>query len=236
MHGGAVTLVSSAGSTWPCAADEDEDEDDELLLLPPLAAAHGGTTRFVSLLFSGITSWFAGVWLLDGVLPPGVMTTVLTVSPPVGAELELEELDELELELACCGHGGTAIVWTSVPRGTVMVVEPGGAFAVVSVSPMPPVGVFFSDLPCVGQGGMLIVTSLRCLARSTVRVPGVWSTVETASDDEELLELELPPHAASPTVTATSTLIPPPVRAIDLILAAIDSPSARVRCRRVSTR
>ncbi|HKP89324.1 MAG TPA: hypothetical protein VJT75_05060 [Thermoleophilaceae bacterium] len=188
------------------------------------------------MLFSAITSWFwAEPGLPCGVLPPADMRIVLTACW-AGAVLELLLLelllDELD-ELADCGggHGGTATVWTSVPRGTTIVVEPAGGFAVFDAVPTPldgcpPVDDF--SAPGVGHGGMLISMSLRCLARMTVRTPGVCRADAIGSvEDELLLELELPPHALSATADAATTRSPSPVRATDLLLPAISFPSTR---------
>ena len=79
----------------------------------------------------------------------------------------------------------------------------------------------------------MIVTSLRCFARMTVRTPGTWSAVETASvpvDEDELLVLELLPHALSASASATAAAI-----AVHCILVpAIWPPLAR--CQRGRTR
>jgi hypothetical protein len=62
-----------------------------------------------------------------------------------------------------------------VPFGTTIVVEPAGGLAVGLVLPTPPDGcpVLFCSEPPVGHGGIAISMSLRCLASTTVRVPGV---------------------------------------------------------------
>jgi pimeloyl-ACP methyl ester carboxylesterase len=64
---------------------------------------------------------------------------------------------------------------------------------------------------------MLIVMSLRCLARSTVRTPGVSSAVATGSVelDEELLELLPQPARTAAAATAASTAV---ARAIELLV------------------
>jgi hypothetical protein len=232
VHGGAVTFLLSAGSTWPLDCDELLELELELLeLLLELLDVHGGTTRFVMLLFSAITSWFWAAWPcseLCGVLPPGVRRMVL-IGCVLSLELELLEL-ELELELLelellelDCGHGGTATVWVNVSLGITMRVDPGGACADCSASPTPPVGSPDCSCPGCGHGGTLIVMSLRCLARMIVRTPGVSRAVATASLelDEELLLL--PPHAASATVAAMAAS-PRPTRATVLLLPAIQSP------------
>jgi hypothetical protein len=226
VQGGAVTALLSEGSTCPCVCGcDDEDEELELLELLELellllldSIVHGGTTSRSRLLFSAMTSWFWAVgWLDCGVLPPGDMRIVLTAC---WAPLELELLLELdELDDGDCGHGGTATVWVSVPLGTMIVVDPAGGFAVGLAVPTPPEGwppVEDFSVPGSGHGGMLISMSLRCLARMTVRTPGVWSALATGSvDDELLLELELPPHAASVTARAATTTSPSPVRATE---------------------
>lgn len=91
-----MTLTLLDGSTWPRvpvggASDEEEEllldellEDelllDELLLLVGCAIVHGGTTRFLMLLFSAITSWFCTACdcVFCGVVPPGDIRIVLT--------------------------------------------------------------------------------------------------------------------------------------------------------------
>jgi hypothetical protein len=109
-----------------------------------------------------------------------------------------------------------------------MVVEPAGGFAVGLVVPTPPEGwplLACADPPC-GQGGMLISMSLRCLARITVRTPGVWSALAIGSVEELLLELLLePPHAPSAVASAATATSPRPARATELLLPAISSPS-----------
>jgi hypothetical protein len=250
-----VTAFSSDGSTWLCVCGPDEllllelDELllDELLLPPGIWISHGGTTSFWIELFSGITSWFCeGGTVPCGVVPPGDIRIVLIAcwdGAWLELELELDELDELLLELdelpevCCAGHGGTATVWASVPLGTTIVVDPAGGLAVGLVLPTPPDGcpVLFCSEPPVGQGGIAISMSLRCLARTTVRVPGVWSAVAIGSvDDELLLELELPPQAPSAAARATSRAKPRPVRATEWILPAI-TPPCRLRCQGVPT-
>jgi hypothetical protein len=155
VHGGAVAALLSDGSTWPCVGGCDDEDDDELLELLELlelellelalvSTVHGGTTSRSRLLFSAITSWFCTVPPLDcGVLPPGDMRIVLTAC--WGAWLELELLLELlellleELDAGCGGgHGGTATVWASVPRGTMIVVDPAGGLADLETVPTPP--------------------------------------------------------------------------------------------------
>jgi hypothetical protein len=114
-----------------------------------------------------------------------------------------------------------------VPFGTTIVVEPAGGLAVGFVLPTPPDGcpALFCSEPPVGHGGIAISMSLRCLASTTVRVPGVWRAVATGSVDEELLlELELPPHAPSAAVSAASTTKPRPLRTTESIVLAISSP------------
>jgi hypothetical protein len=153
------------------------------------------------------------------------MRMVLTV--PVELDELDEELEELE-ELEPCGggHGGIATVCTSVPFGTMIVVDPAGGFAVGRAVPTPPEGwlPLAAGVPPCGHGGMLIWMSFRCFASRTVRTPGVWRAVATGSVDEELLlELELP-HATTAAASATSVAAPTKVRAIRLLQSAIQLP------------
>ena len=233
-----MTAFSSEGSTCPCEGDWDELlllellELLELELPPDCCIWHGGTTSRSIELFSAITSWFCdGGGVPCGVLPPGDMRIVLTacwlwLELELELEEELDELLELLLEVVCCaGQGGTATVWARVPFGTMMVVEPAGGFAVGCALPTPPDGcpVLFCCEPPVGQGGMLISMSFRCLARITVRVPGVCSAEAIGSvDDELLLELELP-HPPNATVSAAAAASPSPVRATELVLPTMSS-------------
>jgi hypothetical protein len=152
----------------------------------------------------------------DGEPPPGVMSTVLT-GGPWGCG-PLDELDELELllleddEALCDGwHGCTAIVCVSVPGGTMIVFEPRGIFCLPVWTSRGAVG-FGGLSPGRGHGGMTTVMAFFCLPISTVRVPGVWSAIDTPSDCELDDELLLPPQAATPSARAAAAATAAEVR------------------------
>src|SRR5215210_6328417 len=102
-----------------------------------------------------------------------------------------------------------ATVWVSVPLGTTTVFDPGGG-------PLAPRW----ETAATEQGGTMTVRSLCCLGTTTVRTPGIWSAVETASEDEE------PPPQP---VTATAMTAAPPARTSPASPLLIDSPPALVR-------
>src|SRR5437763_4722715 len=139
------------------------------------------------LLFSGTTSWFCWVWVccvLCGVVPPGVIRIVLTAWP---VELAPDGPVGPPPPVVCDWHGCTATVWASAPFGTTISLEPAGTLALDLVLPTPPLGWLLDCWldPCCGQGGTMILTSFRCLARMTVRTPGVWREVEIGSVDAD---------------------------------------------------
>jgi hypothetical protein len=139
-------------------------------------------------------------------------------------ELLLEEEPPLEV------HGCTATVWIGEPRGMMMRLEPSGGLDVLLVLPTPPVAwLLVFDWPAVGQGGTITLTSLRCLARRTVRTPGVWRAIETMSvalEDEPLLLELLLPHAAMTSTIAMTAATPNAVRTTRLPNLAIEPPLA----------
>jgi hypothetical protein len=160
----------------------------------------------VTPLFDGSTSWFCGVLLDDeppllpddedaacAFTPPGVRSTVLDgggwLEPPPDEPPELPPLeppDDDEEELCGGGQGCTATVCVSVPCGTTMRFEPGGICA------LPDCATCASE-----HGGTAIVRSPCCFGITTVRTPGVCMAVETGS----IVELDLLPHAPSPSAT-----------------------------------
>jgi hypothetical protein len=200
--------------------EDDELEDDELEPCPG-GVTHAGTTSVSMPVLAGSTSCWS--WLPDcccccwpcGEPPPGVISTVLTGGPcgcgPLDELLELD--DELDDDEPLCDgwHGCTATVWVSVPRGTTIVFEPGGIFALPVWTSRGAV-TFGGSSPGRGHGGMTIVMSFFCLPISTVRVPGVWSAIETPSDIELDDELLLPPHAATPSARAAAAATPAEIR------------------------
>lgn len=118
------------------------------------------------------------------VLDGGGWLELLELPPDEPPPLEPPDEDEL------CGggHGCTATVWVSVPCGTTIRFEPGGIFE------LPDCATCASE-----QGGTAIVRSPCCFGITTVRTPGVIIAVETGS----IWELDLLPHAASPSATST---------------------------------
>ena len=140
----------------------------------------------------------------------------------------LDELDdeddeeEDEDEAGCDGwHGWTATVCVSVPGGITIVFEPSGMSALPVWTSRG--AVTFGGLsPGRGQGGITIVIAVFCLPIRTVRVPGVISAIDRASDIELLDELLLPPQpaTASAAQTATTTIA---ARVRPLAIRAISS-------------
>jgi hypothetical protein len=219
VHGGAVTTflpLSEDGSPRFCELLEPPPDDPPEL--PPLeldCVVQGGTMIVVTPLLLGSTSWFVG-WPLDdppdeppelppldppeddeldcAFTPPGVSRIVLDGGGwllPLDEEPPLDPPEDDELDCSGGGHACTAIVCVRVPCGTTTWFDPGGIF----------------ELPdCVTaaseHGGTAIVRSACCLGITTVRTPGLWSAVETASC------CFLLPQAVAPSASAVSATAP----------------------------
>jgi hypothetical protein len=207
VQGGAVTtFLPFADDGRPRFCDPPEPPDEP----PPPPeldwVVQGGTMIVVTPLLLGRTSWFIGWPLLCELppldppeedeldcafTPPGVSRTVLGG----GGMLWLDDEPPLdppdEDDCSGGGQGWTATVCVRVPGGTTIWFEPGGIFE-------PP--------DCVTdaseQGGTAIVRSPCCFGITTVRTPGFWSAVETASICFFL------PQALTPSVRSTTQAVP----------------------------
>jgi hypothetical protein len=164
----------------------------------PDDCVQGGTINVFTLLLLGSTSWFGCDAPLDDELdcapelccevpaPPGVSRIVLDGGDGGVAP----EPDEAPLPW----HGCTATVSVCAFLGTMIMFDPGGGFVLPVLT-----------AEAWSQVGITIVRSWRWRGITTWRTPGVCSAVETGSPDELLEELLLlPPHAATPSATATT--------------------------------